>query len=1481
VTVSIGVRTLSLVSGNNQTGPVNQALAAGPIFKVLDANGAPAANIPLTVTASAGQVNLPILSNTAVNFTPGGFELKSSEWKAFLFTTRNSIIVSDKVSIVLNSIDGLYGSTPPSIQVEAALYTVVNGFPSVEVGTSGLQSFVLQGARTWATLNFSTPIELNPATSYALVLKSNSIGVKWANVDPGQAPQSDLINFSTAIVTVNGGTSWSNSGVNNAFILSETANFASTKTISTNSNGTAALGSWVLGDRAGTQQLLVTNGNLLGSPLTITATATAVVPFAPTGLSYSPGNGQVTLAFTPGYDGGSVVTNYEYSLDNGSSWNALNPVDTSSPVTITGLTNGVTYPVKIRAVNVAGQGAASAAISVNSVIPLTNQSITVDPIANQTYTGSAITPTAVVKDGNTMLTLGTDYTVAYTSNTNVGMATVTITGNGNYSGTKTQTFTIVAKAASTLTIDAIANQTYTGAAITPAVVVKDGNTTLSLGTDYTVAYTSNTNVGTATVTITGTGNFTGTKTQTFGIVAKAASTLTIEAIANQSYTGSAISPAVVVKDGTTTLTLGTDYTVAYTSNTNVGTATVTITGTGNYTGTKTQTFTIVAKAASTLTIDAIANQTYTGSAITPTAVVKDGNTTLTLGTDYTIAYTSNTNVGMATVTITGTGNYSGTKTQTFTIVAKAASTLTIEAIANQSYTGSAISPAVVVKDGTTTLTLGTDYTVAYSSNTNVGTATVTITGTGNYTGTKNQTFTIVAKTASMLTIEPIANQTYTGSALAPAVVVKDGSTTLTLGTDYAVAYSNNTNAGTGSLLITGLGVYSGTQSLSFVIQKSPLTVRIGNASKNYGQADPAYTVSYSGFLANQTAAVLSGTLTFSRATGQNPGNYAVTASGLTSANYSFNYISGTLTIVTVDTDGDGVPDHVEEQDGTDPSDASDAKDSDGDGVPDYVEAQDGTDPNDASDAKDSDGDGVPDYVETQDGTDPSDPRDFKDSDGDGVPDFVEIQDGTDPNDPKDFKDSDGDGVPDFVEVQQGTDPRDPTDFKDTDGDGVPDFVEVQQGTNPNNSSDATDSDGDGVPDYIEIREGTDPNNPQGAKDTDGDGVPDFVENQQGTDPSNPRSFKDSDGGGVPDYVETVVYPRLGLSLTNPANSIDDFSDRDGDGVSDYQEYLDGTDPKDPGAYKDSDGDGVPDQVEIKEGSNPNSANSFKDSDGDGVADYIQIRSFREGTPEDLVILWGDINFASKLSNRVLMRTSQNELVSVQVTWDDLSGVKPLARGTYLAKGTIVVPKGYFNPYQIKGLERVIVLPKPAPLDVTLNNNSFVGSTSTYFIPVGAFVVNDPVDKVHVVSLNGPGYDNRYFVILNNTLYWNSADLAAGKTTFSIIVRVTDRDGNTLDKFFEISRTRPSITSLEVANTFSPNGDRINDTWGIAGARFYSGTTLQVYDRGGTRVFYTEDPSQRWDGTYSGKELPTGTYYWTLEVAETGEIRRGVLNVLKK
>jgi gliding motility-associated-like protein len=235
---------------------------------------------------------------------------------------------------------------------------------------------------------------------------------------------------------------------------------------------------------------------------------------------------------------------------------------------------------------------------------------------------------------------------------------------------------------------------------------------------------------------------------------------------------------------------------------------------------------------------------------------------------------------------------------------------------------------------------------------------------------------------------------------------------------------------------------------------------------------------------------------------------------------------------------------------------------------------------------------------------------------------------------------------------------------------------------------------------------------------------------------------------------------------------------------------------------------------------------------------------------------------------------------VAVTWDK-STLNLFARGTYTLFGTISLPNYIGNSNQVRAKIQVEVLPKAPPVGVTLTNNSFEGSTTVFFIPVGDFLVEDPVDNIHVVSFLGDGYDNKYFQIKSNILFWNSAERAPGKTTFSIIVRVTDRDGNTLDKFFEIKRTRPDFTSLIITNTFSPNRDRFNDTWGVPGLRFYEGVRISVFDRVGTRMFYTENPDIRWDGTYNGKDMPVGTYYWVIEVIEKGEMRRGMLNLIRK
>ena len=80
----------------------------------------------------------------------------------------------------------------------------------------------------------------------------------------------------------------------------------------------------------------------------------------------------------------------------------------------------------------------------------------------------------------------------------------------------------------------------------------------------------------------------------------------------------------------------------------------------------------------------------------------------------------------------------------YTINKKEASFLTINDIADVEYNGLAQTPEIVVRDGSTILTSGTDYDVVYSNNIKVGTAIVTITGKGNYTGKKTESFTIYA-----------------------------------------------------------------------------------------------------------------------------------------------------------------------------------------------------------------------------------------------------------------------------------------------------------------------------------------------------------------------------------------------------------------------------------------------------------------------------------------------------------------------------------------------------------------------------------------------------------------------------------------------------------------------------------------------------------------------------------------------------------------
>lgn len=89
-----------------------------------------------------------------------------------------------------------------------------------------------------------------------------------------------------------------------------------------------------------------------------------------------------------------------------------------------------------------------------------------------------------------------------------------------------------------------------------------------------------------------------------------------------------------------------------------------------------------------------------------------------------------------------------------------------------------------------------------------------------------------------------------------------------------------------------------------------------------------------------------------------------------------------------------------------------------------------------------------------------------------------------------------------------------------------------------------------------------------------------------------------------------------------------------------------------------------------------------------------------------------------------------------------------------------------------------------------------------------------------------------------------------------------------------------LKNLIVPNTFTPNGDKINDTWKILYLESYPGCTVDVYNRYGQRVFTSIGYGREWDGTVNGNPLPIGTYYWIINPKNGRQQINGSVTIIR-
>lgn len=182
----------------------------------------------------------------------------------------------------------------------------------------------------------------------------------------------------------------------------------------------------------------------------------------------------------------------------------------------------------------------------------------------------------------------------------------------------------------------------------------------------------------------------------------------------------------------------------------------------------------------------------------------------------------------------------------------AAPSVTINNPTDKTYTGSPCVQGVSVKDSEAELTFD-DISVTYENNINVGTATIIYTGKNNYTGEIRKNFKITEASITDDMIANIPSVTYNTRAHTPDVTVTFEGSTLEAGKDYDVAYTNNINAGTATVTVTGKGNFTGTASKTFTINKAGLTLNPCTISELCTETDlKTRTLPSDFFLAGET-----------------------------------------------------------------------------------------------------------------------------------------------------------------------------------------------------------------------------------------------------------------------------------------------------------------------------------------------------------------------------------------------------------------------------------------------------------------------------------------------------------------------------------------------------------------------------------------------------------------------------------------------------
>lgn len=426
--------------------------------------------------------------------------------------------------------------------------------------------------------------------------------------------------------------------------------------------------------------------------------------------------------------------------------------------------------------------------------------------------------------------------------------------------------------------------TYNGKSQKQKPEVKDGNTLLTEGTDYTLSYSEDTtNVGTVTVTVEGKGNYAGEAEVTYEILKRQ---VTLEsASASKVYDGTPLTKPEVTVGGDGFVEGEVSGLKAIGTVTNVADGEVDNEivwdwaegfGEGNYDITKTEGKLSIEPQS----IDPSNPESYTGIKVgelsdllykgkdqfqEPTVTDAKGNL-LVKDRDYTLAFdgdAKNVTEAGVSVTVSGIGNYKGDFSRSYKILPREVTVKS--ASASKAYDGTPLfshdvvvtSAAGFVEDDVASMTAPNSITEVGSLTNEIAIEWSNDVAAGNYVVSKEEgvlEVTPKSVTAEGFSVEGLNDVTYNGLAQQQEPTVKDGDKTLTKDKDYTLSFTEDvTNVGTVRVAVTGKGNYTGSADVAYQILPAKLIVTTPSDSMVYNGKPLTAEGSIEGFVNNETA----------------------------------------------------------------------------------------------------------------------------------------------------------------------------------------------------------------------------------------------------------------------------------------------------------------------------------------------------------------------------------------------------------------------------------------------------------------------------------------------------------------------------------------------------------------------------------------------------------------------------------------------------